>query len=272
MAGHEYYRDLETVLSHEEGPIRITDLAFMARWELKAQVASLRELATETRLWTIVAECGAARRKLTKSLTAVEIAIAAFEGGESLLEPHYRTERQRALETRRAYARLRQELRRLPEFDDTTGIANLRVAGIAIAVLVGQEIYDDLRISDRIQLRGIQQRILEHLREDIERRGNTRSNDAAQRTFQDLVTCTDLFLQVNQRTELVEHDKALIDAAVRELERLGPDGAVSEEWIARARGLVGRDAVIDELLRTESSDGDAWRAALECARAGLTAV
>jgi hypothetical protein len=235
-----FYQGIEDLMIRAAGAAKIAELAFMARWELERKTQALRALGGERDHWKIIAECGSSRRRLIKSLTAVEMALCEHESLKSRLESSYVSELKRALETRRTYALFRRHLRKARPLREESIQKCLRAGGTAIATIIGRDVYDDLRVSDRIQLRRIQTRILEWLRG-----ADAFDSDSGRRIWQDLEACADIFLQVNHRTELCEHDARIVEDALRLVDS---EHRPSEEVRSRLVSLLGRDEELDELI------------------------
>lgn len=225
-----FYANVEQLLSGQS----IADIAFLGMTELRQKMSAQR-IETAVDGWDVVAECGSTLRRIAKTMTALELALARSHG----LEPQlgFESELGRSIEVRRQYARLRQTVLGEGEPTDLAGLRHaLRRAGTAIAMLVGRDIYPNLRIPDRRELRSIQNRIIGWLRDE----------DAAAgvRLWQDLLGFVRLVAQVNRRQELVDHD-------ARMLRRL-LDGR-SEPVALDLRALRGLDDELDGLLDAQAT-------------------
>lgn len=154
----------------------------------------------------------------------------------------YRTELATSLEVRCSYAELRRKLAIARPPEEHEIYARLRLVGTQLTVFVGKDIYPMLRISDRAVLRQAQARILAWL--------GSRPRDLRDgvRIWQDIAAFMDLLRKVNDRPELVEHDRELVDRVVMMLHRPVPPQA---ELLAVARSLCGRDDEFDTLLGSE---------------------
>jgi hypothetical protein len=175
---------------------RIADLAFIARLELRQRVASLTRLPTDSDSWRIIAAAGSCLRQVQKALAALEAVVARAEGVAPVLG--FQDELALALVARRAYASFRRQLRavgRLPGISD-----RLQGAATGIAELFDLAIYRDLRISDRVQLRRLLERILRWAGPDVDRQGG-------ERIWEDLLGCAALLAEISKRQELEEHDE-----------------------------------------------------------------
>lgn len=240
----------------------VADLAFVARLGLRGRVESLNPLTSETDRWDVIGACGSACREALKSLSALELAICAQEGLSSE-NSYYGTEISRALRTRLTYASFRGELAGSEPEEPPEITRRLRLAAISIAKLIGRDAYPDLRVSDRIQIRGFQTKILSWLRQGEDSASHAR---AGRRLWQDLVGFGELLQQVNNRAELRNHDRERVDAALDAVARCRTSelGHVDLRSHQEMQSLRGRDAELDELLDVDP-DGlplDPWEAVL----------
>lgn len=234
-----FLRRIDTLA--DRGP-SVGDLAFMGVTALLPKRAALEDLNSSSDAWFIVSECGSTRRRVLKTLTALEGGLAEEEERPRALT--FASELGRSLETRRQYSRLRHSILREAV---SPGRARpvLRRIGTTLAILVGQDIYPDLRISDRRQLRRLQSRILDWLRAG-EVPDSARSAD---RLYGDLVVFAQLLAQVRLRMELVEHDRAAL-CQLRAKTAGTP--------LASLRSLRGLDDELDGLLEHDRLDQDDW--------------
>ncbi|MBX3248860.1 MAG: hypothetical protein KF901_16915 [Myxococcales bacterium] len=219
---------------------RVADVAFLGLSELR-QKMSPRRVAEMSDGWDVVAECGSALRRTIKALTAIEVVLARAEGFEAKLG--YESEASRSIEVRREYARLRRTIAREGAPADTEALRRaFRRVGTAIAMLIGRDVYPDLRIHDRRQLRALQARILDWLRAVDAPIAATEGG----RLWQDMVGFADLLSHVNRRQELVEHDARMI----RKL--------LEQEWTATTgidlRSLRGLDDELDARIEERASE------------------
>ena len=217
---------------------RIADLAFMARLELRQKAGSLTRLPADSDSWRIIAAAGSCLRQIQKALAALEAVIARAEGIASVLG--FNDELALALVARRAYASLRRQLRaiaRLPEISD-----RLQGAATSIAYLFDLEVYRDLRISDRVQLRRLLERILRWGGPDVDRQGG-------ERIWEDLLGCAALLAEISKRQELEEHDERVCQEI---LDRLVTASSPGPELPPDVRPLVeslaGRDDDLDDRI------------------------
>lgn len=212
-------------------PPRLANVCFAGAFELNRV---LRELdVARTSVERLVA-CETTRRKLLRACRAV--LDAAGDHGDT--EPPWRLEivdLAAAIAVRRLYARFRAGLRR-PDGDDASAVLTAaRYAAGALAALVADHAYDEVRASDRALLRRLHQRALEWARHD---RGAT----SGVQLLEDVWTSADLLRDINRRQELRTHDAALVRRALAQ-PSIDPRARVVE-----LDALLGLDDELDALL------------------------
>ncbi len=185
-----------------QGDDEVAGVLFYALHEVRSREASLRRAGTGRSPLELIAACGSVLRNLNRTLTAVHLAICERRA----LTPTMSLERELAiaLEVRAAYTKFRMEIEEAhaawqPD-EREPGPALLRAA-TTIAKLTGRDIFSRLRLQDRIPLRNLQERILAW------RTSGAADPVDARRLWQDLYAFTQLLQGVNQRQELLEHDR-----------------------------------------------------------------
>ncbi len=233
--------DLAVDAAVEEGgesASAVEDIAFLVMLELRQKKERLQSSAGSTDPVEVLGDCDSALRRIRKGLGAIDVVIARRDEGAPSLD--FSSELVHSLQVRRAYAKFRARVVR----DDAPSTAELRTrlraVGTHIAVLVGWSAFPLLRVRDRLQLRRLQQRILEWLRMPVT------DEVAGVRLWQDVTGFVDMLAQVSRRQELVEHDAILVTALLARLESAGD----LDDVATRAAPLFGRD---DELDRWVSS-------------------
>lgn len=252
-----FLRRIDELMGGENGT-QLEDLAFLARFELVGRRQGLagstdaRHDETEQ-----LALCDACRRKILKTLTAVENALSLAAGREPELD--FRSELVKSLDVRRVIARCRQRLLSGGEVGQDKVAETLQTAATSLAWLIGHEVYPELRLGDRLELRRFQQRLIRWKKEEG---SNPRSGH---RLWQDLQGFCDVLRKVNHRTELMQHDLRLVAEAKGQL--FGgsePLAEVPTDLLSRLGDLVGRDSAVDQLLASESAgDAAAWAEPLD---------
>ncbi len=256
----------DRVTHAEAGVQRITDLAFMARWELYREREGLGKIPSGRAAWAIVSECGRACRRLITSAIAIEDAMCAYEGLENTLRHLYQTELSRSLQVRRAYAMLRHTIVGDGPSPGESVRERLRRAAFAIARLVGNDVYADLRASDRMRIEAVQRQLTEW------REANRYSDPlVGLRLWQEIENLSELLLEVNKRAELREHDQAVVAEAHAKLFRAASAAdLVPQDLLLQLQSLFGRDGELDRLITDPGSHSTAdWRRPLEEVLEGL---
>ncbi len=238
-----FLRVMDEAVAVPDTSYQVATLAFLGRTALAPKRGALERLSPDREVWDVISECDSTRRRIVKTLTVLETALASVEGREARLA--LSSELGRSLETRRRYAQLRLTFLG-EEFSPERALILLRKCGTAIAILIGQDIYPDLRIADRRQIRSLQGRILDWLRAPNE----PDSPLVAQRLFQDLAMFAGLIAQVRHREELVEHDIEVL-ARLREPTEDGQ----GQEMLGSLHGL---DDDLDALLENPPLKRDTW--------------
>lgn len=154
----------------------------------------------------LLSACDSSLRRLRKALNAVDVIIASASSVPPLLD--FSSELQTSLAVRRALAKFRARLGSdgPPTSESLRG--RLRSIGTQIAILVGWDVHPELRVRDRLVMRGLQLRILAWLRGE-----GDASNPMGLRLWQGFVACVEMFSLVNRRQELVAHDVGVLGAA-----------------------------------------------------------
>jgi hypothetical protein len=216
----------------------VEEIGFIARLELTQRGERLARLAEAHGTVVLLGECDSSLRRVRKAFTAVDAAIAKAEAVSPLLD--FTSELHTSLAVRRAYAKLRRRLLAGPEPTAETIRSRIRSVGTQIAVLIGWDVYPEMRVRDRLLLRELQQRVLAWLRE-----GDAARKEAGLRLWRDIASSVEMFALVNRRQELVEHDRAALRDAVAAFQ--GDASVTPAEW-QRLIPLIGLDSELDLLL------------------------
>lgn len=229
----DFYHQIDLLMA-DAGPPPVADLAFIARSELLRKLTVLSSIQ-DADTWRVIDVCGSCLRKIRNGMGAVEAALCEHEGLEPVIG--YAGELAASLAVRRTYAKFRREI--LFASLHSQSIADcLHSGATSVAKLIGRDIYRDLRISDRVEIRKLQERMIAWLRA-----GPDRDVLAGLRLWQDLCGFANLLAEVNKRQELLEHDRAAVAEALRLLTKK-PDGSLPPLLDT----LFGRDDELDELL------------------------
>jgi hypothetical protein len=247
-----FFRRLDLLVA--EGTSPVADLAFIARSELVRKLATLSSVQVAD-TWRVIDVCGSCLRKIRKGLGAVEAALCEHEHLAPVIG--YTGEVAISLAVRRTYAKFRREI--LCAGSHSQSVADcLHSGATSIAKLIGRDVYSDLRISDRVEIRKLQERTVDWLSAGADRDVLT-----GLRLWQDLCGFANLLAEVNKRQELLEHDRTAI-TAVRRLLAEVPSRGRSRTLPPALRPLLdslfGRDDELDDLLLRS---GEPPRAELE---------
>jgi hypothetical protein len=207
-----FERAIDVTVESKLGSIDAVDeIVFIAELELRQRAERLERVRPAQGPAVLLGECDSSLRRIKKALSAVDAAIAEVTAVPRVLD--FTPELETSLASRRAYAKFRSRIMKGGEPTPETLRARLRLAGTQIAVLVGWDVYPDLRVRDRLLLRELQERVLAWLRGEHED-----ASSAGTRLFQDLAACVEMFSLVNRRQELVEHDAAVVRRLVEKVE------------------------------------------------------
>ncbi len=249
---------IDRVVGTHDRSTHVADLAFMARLELRDGAHTLRGFGPGADLWRMLTTCDGCLRGLRKAASAVERALADHAGFEPRLE--FVTELHLGRVIRAYYARFRREVGGDGPPTAETVHRRLLSASASIAKLIGRDFYADLRIDDRAQLRSLQERFRTWLMGV-----DGQDPESGIRLWQDLQGFTILLSQINRRSELLEHDRALVHAALDELTAAGePPEQMPPGLLHRLDRLRGRTDRIDRLLAEPPTRATGpWLAELE---------
>jgi hypothetical protein len=225
----------------------ISDVAAIARMTLREKEKLLLRLDPESDSWEIVDRCDRALRAVSKAVVALEQALATacgFEPGIEIVD-----ECTRGLRVRTIYAKFRVAVLQIAERDGAIA-ARIRAAATALAILTGRDEYPLIRVSDRRQLRTLQQRVRRWLADGVADEG-----DGAH-LWQELLAVSSLLLQINRRAELIAHDeRVLFDLCGAMRFR----GASLESVWPQILSLRGLDLRLDRMLDSpRNHDSAAW--------------
>ncbi len=257
----------QTVELHDRRPSgleKIGDLAFVAAMGLRNRMASVRAVATAEDTWAVIAECSGAIREVLKSLSAIERAICEHASLPQR-SSYFVSELERALGTRRAYVRLRNDVVGMDAPVGEQVSSRLRIAAAAIAKLVSRDIYISARVHDRRLIRQAQQRIRGWLASEPATAGRAREGwlRDGERIYRDLANVCDLVLAINHRAELCAHDAAVLESALETLRAHAPGPLTICAELPALLLVAGRDAELDALLRAASADAEEVAAVVE---------
>ena len=220
----------------------VADLAYVSRCELLAiQEALQRSLRAED-VWKVLSHSDTGQGRNERALLAIATAIREVEGLPAAEKIPLNLED--SLVIRRQYALFRRSLERAgsPKGERLTRV--LRNVSSQIHTLRNLRVYSLLRIDDRRRLMELDHRISKAIDE---------VGDAGEETRQvlwlDLVACSDIFMTVNNREELVEHDRHRVLEVYHELFMHEPTPAFVPIAVRdHLETLLGRDPELDRIL------------------------
>jgi hypothetical protein len=226
---------------------QISDVAAIARMTLREKEQLLLRLDPESDSWEIVDRCDRALRSVSKAVVAVERTLADAYGFEPSIE--IVDECTRGLRVRTVFAKFHLAVVHIDERHSAVA-ARIRAGATALAILTGRDEYPLIRVSDRRQLRTLQQRVRAWLSE------NAADESGGAHLWQELLAVSSLLLQINGRAELIEHD----DRVLKELcAGLRFRGATVESVWAQILSLRGLDLRFDRMLESpRDHERGAW--------------
>ncbi|MBL0211293.1 MAG: hypothetical protein IPQ13_10350 [Holophagaceae bacterium] len=245
---HDFSFQVDALVAQEGDAVRLSDLLEMAGFHLSMKTALLNSAMKKDR-WDLLDACHSSLRGARKALVALEHVACGIQGAKPLLT--YQTELANSLQVRLAFAKFRESVRSilgkstLPHEIGGAELKRMILGGsTALAVLVGRDAYPLLRARDRRQIRALQQKLLA---------AGIASGREQQllgvQTLADLAAFAELITLINQREELLEHDKELARKAINSLRGLLPDEPPAREWTEAIKPLRGRDTDLDQLIR-----------------------
>ncbi len=225
---------------------QVGNLAFAGRSELRRAERTLVAAASPADL---VVACESARRKLRRAIHAV-LEVTGHALGRAFDVDPVDAEVEAAVAVRRMYAKFRRSLPRCDAGDAGQVRRALRYAAVSLAVMVGAADFSETRVQDRQLLLGLQARILAWARA-----GSTEA--AGAQLYQDLLTAADLLRAINQRQELVAHDR-LIEARLAQILAGAGDAETQLATIQPLLAeLTGRDDGLDDLVARAGTEATA---------------
>ncbi|MBS2032480.1 MAG: hypothetical protein JST54_31580 [Deltaproteobacteria bacterium] len=260
---------LSAVLSHYDvkggPPPEVADLSFMARLELLAHQQQLETLQLAVDAVQLVSECGSSKRSLLRSTFAVDRALCLLEGLRFEGGDLGAFELQLGLRVRAEYARFRRDLLVLGQPELNNVAKHLELAGKRLGGLIDGDLFDEFRLDDRLMIHRLLGRVQAWLDGT-----DGRDTKSGLRLWQDLSGFVSLLVQVNHRTELVEHDRAVVRDALQKLFGGKPRTSVPPEVWAQLEKLYGRDDGVDGMLDAGLGQfAVEWREPLERLEASL---
>ena len=142
------------------------------------------------------------------------------------------------------------------EPDDDELPARLAELAHRLADVRSSELYTYLRISDRVQMRTLYQRISFWVRDE------GRDIEQARRIWEDLAAFVNLLVEVNNRQELQDHDRRIIGSAYYALyANIRRPKSIPAALLEELKALEGLDEELDRLiLHGSTRRSEDWQA------------
>jgi hypothetical protein len=217
----------------------VTDLSFMARMEVLNQRERLDDVLTQGDINRLLAECGSGRHAVLRSGRAVDEALSHVEG-LSVETPPPPVDLDGARQLRAVYAKVRREVHRWGEPASAEVRIRLPKVSAPLEAFIHSPLFQEARPSDRLTLTQLQARIHRWLGGE----GGQQPTEGV-RLWQDLNASVSLLSQINQRSELLEHDRDLVKELAPRIARVT---MVPPEALSRLEQLYGRDDQVDGLI------------------------
>lgn len=246
------FGDIFADILEEPGPVRAAskarpgDISFGGAMELNA---TLRQLEDARSVDEALVACEAGQRKARRAIRAVLDAAepsvadedrAAGAEIQSGVVDSPDADVENALSVRMLYAHFRRSLRRPASETADEVFACVRYAASALATLLTATDSSTLRVSDRVMLRGLRDRVFAWARGE-------REVQAGLEMLGDVFTCADLLREINRRQELRAHDRSVIATLLA----FG-DQADGSDMVLRLEGL---DDELDRILEERTKYG-----------------
>lgn len=237
--------DLSTPISQLSNTIAI------AKWDYEWKVAALTsKLESEDSLSLLLSICNICSA-IFKGSQAIEETLCNYEAIEpdELFANRSKEQLIISLEIRRVYTKFSKmvsEENWANDIELTTMIIRerLRRIGSAIAVLYGRDVFSHLRVSDRVLIKQLQQRILNWLS------NKTVDLEMGKTIWQDVCSFAELLTEINNRAELIQHDNQTLSTVYDELASL-PDfiKPLPDNLFTQLKTAFGRNGYLDQLIQ-----------------------
>ncbi|MFN7965844.1 MAG: hypothetical protein U0V87_09195 [Acidobacteriota bacterium] len=227
----------------EAPPDEVSDTLFIARLQLSQAIEEIERRSESTEHWDLVAQCNRLRGMITSAGAVIGRAICAREGLSSENGISGGDLRQ-ALLIRRIYTAVHAVV--FAVADPPPG--RIRERLLAIEDLLRQVLNSGLaqfiRINDRVQLRRLQERMRVWLDQGI----SADLSDGAH-LWQDASAVAEMMVQINNRQELIEHDRQYARLLLGRLVAADDHAAIAPDVLELISELQGRDRDLDAALQ-----------------------
>lgn len=234
--------DEETAPLAESPPDEVADTLFVARLQVGQAIEDLRRLGPISEHWELVAQCNRFRGLIESIVAAVGRAVAAREGLGSDQEQEGSDLRQ-ALLIRRIYTALHAVVYAVP--DPPPDRIRERLAAIEAVMrdVLGSTLARLIRVGDRLQLRRLHEKLHLWLVS-----GSVASPEDGAHLWQDAGAVAEMLVQINNRQELIAHDRHQAQLMLGRLVAADVAGTDSPDLLELASALRGRDRELDASL------------------------
>ncbi|MEM9292093.1 MAG: hypothetical protein AAGD01_10470 [Acidobacteriota bacterium] len=248
--------DIGALISSELAARSLADLSFVARSELKSCRQELGAAEKQNNFWHMASRCDTGLRRMRKALISVESSIYEYQSRKGPIRVWYDLDL--SLQIRKIYGKIRRDILFGPVPEDDELVDRFPQVMEHFRNLRSLDLYPLLRIDDRVQMKRMTRRIADWLSQD------PRDGEEGQRLWQDLTGFAGLLSQINNRQELREHDRQLIDLGRRVLRNRRKGGQLPEELLQDFENLLGLDDELDALiLAPEDNLQHSWSGPLE---------
>ncbi len=222
---------------------RVADVCSLARLQLAQRLEQLDHPLESADLWAFSALCNQCRGNIVQAVSAVEGAVAAWLG--LAVELDLSADLENSIRVRQAYQHFHATVCAGGELTLVEVQPRLNQARAAAARLMDSPFVSELRIADRAQLRRLNEMMTTWLEA-----GPTADPLAGMRLWSDVRALAEIMLQVNNRQDLIEHDRAallrLLDLFYNQAASIEARREDVQRELAR---ISGRDFELDELVQ-----------------------
>ncbi len=229
-------------LSDAPPPDEVSDTLFVARLQLSQAMEEIGRNSERNDHWDLVAQCNRLRGMIVSVGAVIGRAVCSREGLSSENGINGGDVRQ-ALLIRRIYTAVYAVVFAVRDPPP----ARIRERLTAIEDLMRQVLDSNLaqliRVNDRVQLRRLQARMREWLDSGV-----AAHLDDGAHLWQDASAVAEMMVQINNRQELIEHDRQHVRVLLGRFAAAEDQDSVSPDVIELISALRGRDRELDTAL------------------------
>lgn len=219
------------------------DVLFVARMQVGQALEDLKVQKDIPDHWDLIGQCNRFRGVVITAAAAIGRAVCKHEGwGETAGQP---IDLRQSLLIRRAYTAFHDVVSAQPDplADELPELLDGTKA--QIEALLGSSISRFIRVNDRCNFRRLVQKV-----EEFRALGDSADPQDGLRIWQDISAVAQMLVQINNRQELVEHDREQSRRLLMQLSPGDGDGSVlGIDLLARLSALHGRDADLDRAIQ-----------------------